>query len=289
MLAVLFVATTESDSYYRPTMDDPHIQAFTVIDDRLSKLEEDISSLIDRKKRKELRHTGYLDHIFLGYKFRIHRYPYEFHKLNPSNYQATKEEYFLNDTIYDSVFSFESLHLGWHEDKECATSDLFTENEFQQVKALYGTEDVCIRNREAKIESSFSFVCDEACNRRLQKVVREMGIPVQVHLLDTEIYSFYLYSAEPVLVTTLLDYAVDIVKLYVKLYERKSPVIEEVSIYPMSYREIRDYESVSKIQWGYTAEPITVERKKKLAKELIHSSFFNLLIEYKGLMKTWLE
>jgi hypothetical protein len=60
-----------------PPLADPHIQAFTILSDRISNIEDDVSLIKSALVHQELRQTGRLNHRLIGFPFEVTCVPSE--------------------------------------------------------------------------------------------------------------------------------------------------------------------------------------------------------------------
>jgi hypothetical protein len=154
-------------------MDDPHIQAFTIISDRVSALEEMVTAMYERKKRKELTSTGPLDYRFLRFPFSIERWPADTRDVDPQTESPIREAGAASDVVQSAVVTFEEFENWGHHADHCADPAVFNAEECCRSDALeVHREDglrLCIECKDAR--SHLRYVCLEGVARRLKNVV----------------------------------------------------------------------------------------------------------------------
>jgi hypothetical protein len=149
-------------------MDDPHIQAFTLLSDRVSNLEEILTALYDRKRRKELTAAGALDHDLLRFPFPICRWPgSEPITEDPITLDPMRQERVMPGEVFSSTFTL--CDASWHCFSCCGDPAVFTSEEIERCAPFEVA--ACVKCEEAQITSPFTLVCQEAMARRVKLLV----------------------------------------------------------------------------------------------------------------------
>lgn len=182
-------------------MNDPHIQAFTILSDRISTLEEKIDALFERKRLKELTAVGTLDNQFLQFPFRLIRWP---SGCQPSG--GERRERAASAKAKYIILSF-GEEPGWGHGEHCSEVETFTSDEMDRTIACEDGSGTCVRCDRANITSHFSYVCWEALARRLQKAVLSFcDTFVDVHLVENtcESLALMIWARDDVAIDHLL-------------------------------------------------------------------------------------
>jgi hypothetical protein len=168
-------------------MEDPHIQAFTVLSDQVSYVEEMVVALYERKRRKEFSAVGQLDHRLLGFPFELWRWPERTADLDPDSEEPIRKERARPDKVSTAILVF-NPELHWRHPTGCTNPALFSPDEMERVSNCRGhkvleatpvpssgindsmedTLDRCVTTDDAEIDTHLPLVCEEGIRRKLR-------------------------------------------------------------------------------------------------------------------------
>jgi hypothetical protein len=162
-------------------MNDPHIQAFDLLSDRVSNLEEGLNLLISNAKHRELRAYGALDGSLWGLRCPLWR--------SNGDARATetqRQDYAAPAEVEGIIVILKGLHWAGDicfpiscpanhiesGDKEKDRASFFTDEERRGIATERARLDdaniaECAVNRDAGVSSTQMFVCEEAAVRFL--------------------------------------------------------------------------------------------------------------------------
>ena len=149
---------------------DPHIQAFEILSDRVSNLEEGMKHLLVQAELQEMRAYGKLNHSLLSFRVPIYRRaPQDDYSMDPPrrDFAAQSEVTGLAIEFYGVDLNF--VHRcdvgGWHEDVG------FSADLRKMVSSRFAEEETCVLSAEAGLVSAHRLVCMEEFERVLAKRV----------------------------------------------------------------------------------------------------------------------
>lgn len=142
---------------------DPHIQAFTILSDRVSNLEEGLSGILESAKLQEQRVYGSLNHRLLGIPFPVFRHP----AVSNEPYQQPLP------TVSNLVIEMQGAKLlCWCSHKDFCKIMPFTSEELQRILEKDRFEEL-VTCREVGIHSAHRHICGEALERHIHRVTTE--------------------------------------------------------------------------------------------------------------------
>lgn len=221
-------------------MNDPHIQAFEIVSDRLSNLEEMVGRMLDRVLRREFTAVGELDNELLGYKYPIIRHPY----FEPSDWSLPRQEGAAEMRDVEFVVVVEVPDDLGH-GPECASEEYFDDDELKRVLAISTSQtppaSECVTTLEAGITSATKYVCTEGLVRRFEQQLRNFvgGNVRAVKWIDarTDAFTLSIQMREPVTIDAVLRLATDI---YSKLAACMGTIIQ-IDLHPCRLAEVEAF------------------------------------------------
>jgi len=150
---------------------DPVPEAFEILTNRVSHLEELLTDLHDRKRRKEFTASGLLDNIFLRQPFAVWRFPPSYEELDSETDDPPRKERLLPEIFNCAIVSFNEDAV-WPHVKGCVDPTLFTADELKRIAAAQNGKGYCVRCLSVDIPSNLEFVCNENTQRQLRRWTR---------------------------------------------------------------------------------------------------------------------
>ena len=247
-------------------MDDPHIQAFSLLSHRVSTVEEVVTALYERKKLKELTAFGQLDHRFLRLPYVVWRFPDRGPRMCP----PLREERAAPENISSAIISFNADAEGWGHREHCSDPEVFTAEEVERTLSCEDGEGTCVRCSEAKITSELTYVCDESMARRLQRVARQRRDPsVEVQMIENPARTLGM-RVRTSYQMTIDDFLRVSVSLLQDVRTQTGSNIKRVEIYPCDQVLLRTWAR-------FRENPLELTRKK--LKQLDQHPFFEGVID----------
>jgi len=225
----------------------PFIQAFEILSDRMSNVEEGVSLLLGNARQRECRAFGELDNRILGIPCPVVRLPDRFPDADPDD-PPYRQEYRADGRVSALIVGFEGLRvLGDHSRREdgtlgCVMRDFLTPAETGRLSNLTGDRVICCKTGEMGIHSIHERVCEETVARRLESL--RLDLPTLSRCMTcipcfrTEDFAVLIVSATPLPVQELLAES-----YYLAKYLAGS-LPKRVLMYDSEVESVRDYQMV---------------------------------------------
>jgi hypothetical protein len=262
---------------------DPHIQAFEILSDRVSNLEEGLKHLLAQAERQEMRAYGKLNHSLLGFRVPIYRRaPQDDYSMDPP-----RRDFIAQSEVTGLAIEFFGVDLnfvhrcdvgGWHEDVG------FSADLRKMVSSRFAEEETCVLSAEAGLVSAHRLICMEEFERVLAK--RISGYPFLSHCglvrpirSDNDNVAFLLTAEKPLPVRSLILECLSL------LHDLRAPDVKSIHIHDCLPEEVRLCRQMLIAQNSCEgpkrdAARKCVEKWSKEAKSLENHAFFEGIIVF---------
>jgi hypothetical protein len=154
---------------------DPHIQAFEILSDRVSNLEDNVGILLGTAQHRELRAYGEIDGQLWGISIPMRRSPGKTYAED-----TPRQEYVAPAKVQHIIICVDGGYSGCFAEacpdefvyNKTERRSYFSTEEWQLIteqRSIYSQQRWCISNTEVGITSTFNDVCEEALFRHLAR------------------------------------------------------------------------------------------------------------------------